>query len=94
MKISCKVKVKNPQGLHARPASAIVRILQESCCEVYFTCRKEKVNARSIMSLLTLAASKNSTIFIEMEGEDAELTLAKIVKAFESQFNEGISNLT
>ena len=88
MKISCKVKVKNPQGLHARPASAIVRILQESSSEVHFTCRKEKVNARSIMSLLTLAASKNSTIFIEMEGEDAEPTLARIVKAFEDQFEE------
>ena len=88
MKISCKVKVRNPQGLHARPASAIVRILQESCSEVHFTCRKEKVNARSIMSLLTLAASKNSTIFIEMEGEDAEITLMRLVKAFEDKFEE------
>lgn len=88
MKASCKVKVKNPQGLHARPASVIVRLLQESRSEVHFTCRKATVNARSIMSLLTLAASKNSQILIEVEGEDAESTLQRLVQAFEEKFGE------
>jgi phosphocarrier protein HPr len=88
VKVSCKVKVKNPQGIHARPASVIVRMLQESQCDVRFTCRKETVNARSIMSLLTLAASKNSVVLIETEGEDAQITLDKLVKAFEEKFGE------
>ena len=88
MKASCKVKVRNPQGLHARPASTIVRMLQESRSDVRFTCRKETVNARSIMSLLTLAASKNSTILIEAEGEDAQGTVDLLVKAFEEKFGE------
>ena len=88
MKISRKVKVKNASGLHTRPASFIVQILQGTLSSVYFTCRKERVNAKSIMSLLTLAASKNSQITIEAEGEDAEGVVEKLVEAFEQQFWE------
>ncbi|MBX9923118.1 MAG: HPr family phosphocarrier protein [Rhabdochlamydiaceae bacterium] len=88
MKISRKVKVKNPAGLHTRPASRIVQMLQGSTSSVYFTCREEKVNAKSIMSLLTLAATKNSLITIEVEGEDAEQIVGKLVEAFEHQFWE------
>ncbi len=88
MKISRKVKVKNAAGLHTRPASYIVQILQGTLSSVYFTCRKEKVNAKSIMSLLTLAASKNSLITIDVEGEDAESIVGKLVEAFEKQFWE------
>lgn len=88
MKLSCKVKVKNAQGLHVRPASAIVQILQGSRSKVHFTCRKETVNAKSIMSLLTLAASKNSNILIEVEGEDAEDVMSRLVSAFQDQFGE------
>lgn len=88
MKISRKVKVRNSAGLHTRPASFIVQILQESASSVHFTCRKEKVNAKSIMSLLTLAASKNSLITIDAEGEDAEKIIDKLVEAFEQQFWE------
>lgn len=80
--------MRNAQGLHARPASAVARMLQQSSSQVHFTCRKERVNARSIMSLLVLAASKNSQIFIEVEGEDAEETLQRLVKGFEEQFGE------
>lgn len=88
MKQSRKVKVKNSLGLHTRPASVIVRLLQESKSSVFFTCRKERVNAKSIMSLLTLAASKNSIITMEAEGEDAEAILSRLAEAFEQQFWE------
>ncbi len=88
MKISCKVKVKNAAGLHTRPASFIVQILQGTLSSVHFTCRKEKINAKSIMSILTLAASKNSIITIEADGEDAEKVVEKLVEAFEKQFWE------
>lgn len=88
MKLSCKVKVKNAQGIHVRPASSIVQILQGSRCSVHFTCRKETVNAKSIMSLLTLAASKNSSILIEVDGEDAEDILERLTNAFQNQFGE------
>lgn len=87
-KISSTVLVKNKQGLHARPATAIVRLLQNSDCDVTFKHKKEEVNAKSMLSILMLAAGKNSKITIEVEGEDAEETLAKLVNAFDNQFEE------
>ncbi len=90
--MSCKVKVKNSAGLHTRPASFIVQLLQGTSSSVHFTCRKEKVNAKSIMSLLTLAASKNSLITIDAEGADAEKVIEKLIEAFEHQFWEPLSS--
>jgi len=80
--------VKNALGLHARPATVIARLLQKSKSKVSFTYRDETINARSIMSVLTLAASKNSQILITVEGDDAEKTLHRLVEAFETQFGE------
>jgi phosphocarrier protein HPr len=88
VKISRKVKVRNSAGLHTRPASFIVQLLQGASSSVYFTCRREKVNAKSIMSLLTLAASKNSVITIDAEGDDAENIVDKLEEAFEKRFWE------
>ena len=88
MKVSRRVKIKNALGLHARPATVIVKLLQASRSSVSFTCRRETINARSIMSILMLAASKNSQILITAEGEDAEDTMGKLVEAFENEFGE------
>ena len=88
VKLSCKVKVKNPLGLHTRPAAAIVKMLQPLKSSVFFTYKNETINARSIMSILMLAARKNSQIMITIEGEDAESAMRLIVRAFEEQFGE------
>lgn len=88
VKLTTKVKIKNALGLHARPATIIAKLLQTSKCSVHFTYRKETINARSIMSILMLAASKNSHITITVEGDDAEATMNKLVEAFENQFGE------
>lgn len=88
MKLSQKVKVKNGLGLHARPATAIAKLLQNCKSVVTFTYRKESINARSIMSILMLAANKNSQILITVEGDDAEQTMNQLVHAFETHFGE------
>lgn len=88
VKLSQKVKVQNPLGLHARPATVIARILQKSQSQVSFTYREETINARSIMSVLMLAAGKNAQIVIEVEGSDAVETMEKLVTAFDSEFGE------
>lgn len=88
MKLLKKVKVKNALGLHARPATVIAKILQGSSASVSFTYRKETVNARSIMSILMLAATKNSQITIEVEGKDAEEIMKRLVDAFDRKFGE------
>ena len=87
-KIIRKVQVKNAMGLHTRPATTIVKLLQNCPCDVTFTHRKDTVNAKSILSLLMLAATKNSKITIAVEGEEADLTMNKLVEAFENHFGE------
>lgn len=83
-----KVQVKNKMGLHTRPATAIVKLLQHSKSDVFFTYKRSTVNAKSILSLLMLAASRNSTITITIEGEDAMVTMDNLVSAFQNHFGE------
>lgn len=88
VKISRKVRVENEQGLHVRPATAIVKLLQTVSSSVSFTHRKETVNAKSIMSILMLAATKNTLLTVTVEGEDAEEAMAGLVAIFKSRFGE------
>jgi phosphocarrier protein len=88
VKLVRKVQVKNRLGLHTRPATTIVKLLQNCKSDVHFIHKQEKVNAKSILSLLMLAARKNAKITIEVSGEDANLTMEKLVEAFDNQFGE------
>lgn len=83
-----KVRVKNMMGLHTRPATAIVKMLQNSKSDVFFTYKKETINAKSILSIMMLAATRNTTITITVRGVDAQETMDKLVEAFESKFGE------
>jgi phosphocarrier protein len=75
-------------GLHTRPAATIVKLLQNCKSDVYFTHKQETINAKSILSILMLAARKNSKITIAVEGEDANATMDKLIEAFDSEFGE------
>jgi phosphocarrier protein len=88
MKLLKKVKVKNSMGLHTRPATYIVKLLQNSKSDVTFTYRKETINAKSILSILMLAAKQNSSITIDVDGVDADVTMNQLVHAFEQEFEE------
>jgi len=84
-----KIRVKNELGLHTRPATLIVKLLQEVKSEVFFTYKKETINAKSILSILILAAPKNACITIKVKGEDAQATMDRLVESFENCFGEG-----
>jgi phosphocarrier protein HPr len=86
--VTRKLKVKNPMGLHTRPATVIVKLLQNSKSEINFTHKRLKINAKSILSLLMLAAKKNAVITVTVIGKDAEETMNKLAEAFELQFGE------
>ncbi len=87
-KLVRKVQIKNRMGLHTRPATTIVKLLQNCKSDVFFTHKQETINAKSILSILMLAAGKNSKITISVDGEDADLTMEKLVEAFENHFGE------
>jgi phosphocarrier protein HPr len=87
-KIISKVRVKNALGIHTRPATCIVKLLQSCRSNVYFTYKRETVNAKSILSILMLAIHKNAQLTITVDGEDAEETTNKLLRAFETNFGE------
>ena len=89
MKLVRKVKVKNALGIHTRPAAAIVKLLQPLKSSVFFTYKNETINARSIMSILMLAAKKNTQLTVTIEGEDAALAMERLMAGFEAEFGEG-----
>lgn len=88
MKFTRTVQVKNQRGLHTRPATMIVKLLQNHKSDVFFTYKEETINAKSILSILMLAAAPSSLITITTDGVDAEETMNSLVNAFETQFGE------
>ena len=73
-----KIKIMNPQGLHARPASVFVRTANKFESEVTVRKSGETVNGKSIMGLLMLAANEGSTIELEVSGPDAEQAMKEL----------------
>lgn len=73
-------------GLHTRPATEIVKLLQNSKSYVSFTYKRETINAKSILSILMLAIKQNSRITITVEGEDADFTMDRLILAFDNGF--------
>lgn len=64
------IKIKNNQGLHARPASNFVKIANKYQSDVSVKKGRKKVNGKSIMGLMMLAANQGAKITVEIEGVD------------------------
>ncbi len=80
--------IRNKQGLHARPAALFVQIASKFDSQITVKKGKRRVNGKSIMGILTLAAEKGSKISVEVEGKDAKEAieeLERIVSDEESQ---------
>ncbi len=73
-----KIKIKDPQGLHARPASMFVKIANKFESDVTVRKGHESVDGKSIMGLMTLAANQGSVIEVEVSGTDAEQAMAEL----------------
>lgn len=72
MLIEKKITIKNKSGLHARPAALFVQIANKFDSDINVTKGKQKVNGKSIMGILMLAAGKGQTVIIGANGKDAE----------------------
>ena len=72
MVVKKKVTIKNPSGLHARPASLFVQIANKYESDISVSKGKQKVNGKSIMGIMMLAAEMGSKILIVADGPDAE----------------------
>lgn len=82
------VTIENELGLHARPARLLVQTAEGFRSEIFFYRDGDKVNAKSILGVLTLAAEKGSQITIEARGEDAQEALDALAAQFQGKFGE------
>jgi phosphocarrier protein len=80
--------IKNELGLHARSAAMIVRAVEGSRSEVFLERDGVRVDARSLLDILTLACPKDSRIVVRADGEDAREVVESIEKLVESGFGE------
>lgn len=83
-----EVEVKNKLGIHARPASLFVRLANRFDCNVYVEKDGERVNGKSIMGLMMLAAGPGSKVTIHTEGNDAKKAAEELAALIERKFDE------
>lgn len=88
MEQSTTVTIRNPLGLHARAANRFVRLANIYKSEITISKGSQRVNGKSILGILTLAAECNSQITIEAAGEDAKEAVATLAKLVEDHFEE------
>jgi phosphotransferase system HPr (HPr) family protein len=91
MKSTSKIKVNHQAGLHARPASVFVQTASKFSSDITvknLTDESAAVNAKSILSVLTLGVMQNHEVEISAEGEDAEDAISALEALISSNFGE------
>ena len=80
--------IVNKLGLHARPSAKLTQVATQFPCEVWLTRNGRRVNGKSIMGVMMLAAGRGSSILIETEGPQADRALEALVTLIASGFGE------
>ncbi len=80
--------VANKLGIHARPAAMFVKTANRFRCDIFVEKDGEKVNGKSIMGLMMLAAGPGSKLIVHAQGNDASQALAEIETLIERKFDE------
>ena len=80
--------IVNSLGLHARAAAQLVQVANRFRSDIHVEKDGMEVNGKSIMGVLTLAATKGAEISVSIEGEDAEQAMLALAKVIESGFGE------
>ncbi len=87
-KIEKEVTIVNRLGMHARPAAMFVRIASRFRCEVWVEKEGERINGKSIMGLMMLAAGQGSKLKLCCEGADAAEAVCELETLIAGKFNE------
>jgi phosphocarrier protein len=86
-KVKSSFVVMNEKGLHTRPSTELVKCASSFKSQVYLVYQNLTVNAKSLLGVLMLAASRGAKIKIEAEGEDAELVVDSLRTLAQNKFN-------
>lgn len=82
------VTVKNRAGIHARPAGMIVTLANKFSSQIFIEKDNDKINAKSIMGLITLGVLCDTTIKVTAEGKDEGAAVEALVRLIDNRFEE------
>ena len=87
--IRTKLVISNKLGLHARASAKLTKLASSFQCEVFMTRNSRRVNAKSIMGIMMLAAGLGAEVELETEGEDEQQATDAITALVDDKFGEG-----
>jgi len=87
--IKTSVTISNKLGLHARASAKLTKLAGSFPCEIWLTRGERRVNAKSIMGVMMLAAGIGTTVVLETEGEQEQQASDAIVALMNDKFGEG-----
>ena len=83
-----KVILQNETGLHARPAGELAKLAATFKSDINLNVNGKTVSAKSILGIMSLGITASTEIEIECDGEDEEIAMEEILKAFDNKFGE------
>jgi len=86
--ISREIESINKLGLHARASAKLTQLAARYKCEVWMTRNDRRVNAKSIMGVMMLAAGKGSIVTLDTEGPDEQECMDALVELIGARFGE------
>jgi phosphocarrier protein HPr len=84
-----EVEIVNKLGLHARASAKLTQLAGSFPCEVWMERNSRRINAKSIMGVMMLAAGKGAKVIVDCEGERADEALSSLVALIAERFGEG-----
>ena len=87
--IQVTATISNKLGLHARASAKLTKLAGRFPCEIWISKGERRVNAKSIMGVMMLAAGLGSQIRIETEGEQAQEAMDALLALLADRFGEG-----
>ncbi len=83
------VEISNKLGLHARASAKLTQAASQFQSAIWLTRNQRRVNGKSIMGVMMLAAAKGAVVTLETEGEDEQLALDTLLALINDKFGEG-----
>lgn len=86
--VKTTITVTNPKGIHARPSAMIVKTVNQFDAEITFECHGNKIDGKSIISILTLAAACGDVLHVTADGPQEQEAMDALVEIFALKFND------
>jgi phosphocarrier protein len=87
--IKTRIRISNRLGLHARASAKLTKLAGRFASDVHMSRNGRRVNAKSIMGVMMLAAGQGSEVEIETEGADEQAAMSELQALIEGKFGEG-----